>query len=313
MLAHASIPGFSGGFIGVDVFFVISGYLITGLLVEERDRTGRVDFRSFYARRIRRLAGALLAMVAVVSVGCILLLPEASQAGQAAAAFWSVLWSSNLHFAFLGVDCFDAATKANAFLHTWSLGVEEQFYLVWPVLILCACKGEHRWRVVLVSAVTLLSLAGCWWLASQRADQAYYLMPTRLWQLSIGALAWFLPVRMPWLRFVGILLILLSAGVISDAVSYPWPWALLPALGAAAIVSAGKRALDRAPVAHEREATKRRDPRRVAGKRYPGCVVEPVAGIAADRPSARVRSRGSVGRLSQRRDLVACRVCATRL
>ena len=239
MLAHASIPGFSGGFIGVDIFFVISGYLITGLLVEERDRAGRVDFRRFYARRIKRLAGALLAMVALVSVACILLLPDAMQAGQATAAFWAVLWSSNLHFAFLGVDYFDASSKANAFLHTWSLGVEEQFYLVWPLLILWACKGGHRWRVTLVAGVTILSLAGCWWLAWQRADQAYYLMPTRLWQLSVGALVWFMPVRMPWLRPVGILVIVLSVGAISDAVSYPWPWALLPALGAAAMVSAG--------------------------------------------------------------------------
>lgn len=132
VLAHAGVPGMSAGFIGVDVFFVISGYLITGLLTEELRAAGRVDYWTFYARRARRLAPALLLMVLLVGGAAILWIPRGEVLPQVTSAIWALLWASNLHFALGGIEYFAADTSANLFLHTWSLGVEEQFYLLWP-------------------------------------------------------------------------------------------------------------------------------------------------------------------------------------
>ena len=128
--AHAGVPRLAGGFIGVDVFFVLSGFLITGLLNRELAERGRIDFGAFYLRRLRRLMPALLLVVLVVSALASHVLAPWDQGRQASAAAMASIWLSNIHFALAKLDYFAPGAEANLFLHTWSLGVEEQFYLL---------------------------------------------------------------------------------------------------------------------------------------------------------------------------------------
>lgn len=135
LFAHAGVPGSFGGFVGVDVFFVISGYLITGLLVQELRDHGRIRYWEFFARRVRRLAPAMWTMLIVVAVLSAVALPVLHWEQQANSGLWAALWMSNMSNAFTSADYFGASVRADVFLHTWSIGVEEQFYVVWPFLL----------------------------------------------------------------------------------------------------------------------------------------------------------------------------------
>ena len=128
--AHAGVPWLAGGFIGVDVFFVLSGFLITGKLVQEATATGRIRLLPFYVRRLRRLLPALLLMLLVVGLASTWLLSPFEQSEQLFTAQMAALWLSNFHFALGNFAYFAAGSETNLYLHTWSLGVEEQFYLV---------------------------------------------------------------------------------------------------------------------------------------------------------------------------------------
>ena len=136
MLGHAGQAIFPGGFIGVDVFFVLSGYLITGILLRELEQSGRIEFMRFYSRRLKRLLPALILMLSVSSGVAIWLLSGVEARTQLSSSSYAATWTSNLYFAFTTFDYFDELTNRDLFLHTWSLGVEEQFYLIWPVLLL---------------------------------------------------------------------------------------------------------------------------------------------------------------------------------
>ena len=246
---HYALPGFSAGFIGVDVFFVISGYLITSLLWRERSSTGRLALGRFYANRLRRLLPALLTMLVVSSAAIFWLLPLSQHVVQSQTAAMAVVWLSNLFFAFGDINYFAEDTSHNAFLHTWSLGVEEQFYLLWPLLLLLLPLRNDKSLQGLdkaVAAVGLLSLIACLWLAQTQPLQAFYLMPTRAWQFSAGALAWILVSRSPprpaqarqigWLA-LGTLAI--SLVLIQPETRYPSLWALLPTCAALGLLWAG--------------------------------------------------------------------------
>jgi len=132
---HAGVPGLSGGFIGVDVFFVLSGFLITSLLLDEQRRTGRVDLAAFWARRARRLLPAAAAMVLTVGVCQQLFAPD-STAGLRGDGLAALGWVANWRFAYQGTDYFSQGGTASPLQHTWSLGVEEQYYLIWPLILL---------------------------------------------------------------------------------------------------------------------------------------------------------------------------------
>lgn len=244
VLAHADVPGWHAGFVGVDIFFVISGFLITGLLCNELETTGRIDYWAFYARRARRLVPALVTMLVVVSLAAVAFLPGSALQAQLDAAFWAALWVSNLYFAFGSFDYFGASAQENLFLHTWSLGVEEQFYLVWPLLAVLAWRLRRigwGWLPLAMLGSFLLSLV----LMEKHATSAYFLMPTRLWQLALGAwiFRWTMrtvlrPAVAAWLGWAGVALMIAALLLIGPGTAYPGAWALLPAVSAAMLLAA---------------------------------------------------------------------------
>ena len=193
--AHAKIRGFAGGFIGVDVFFVLSGYLITGLLVQELLANGRIRFIEFLARRFRRLFPSLLLVLACSCALAQQLLVAGEQSVQAAAAASAIIWLSNFYFAFSEFDYFSPGAGKNLFLHTWSLGVEEQFYLVWPALLLVVGKtfrplngGINLGHIkIIMTAIAVLGFVGCAVWTDVNQLQAFYMMPARAWQFALGA------------------------------------------------------------------------------------------------------------------------------
>lgn len=258
--AHAGIPWLSGGFVGVDVFFVLSGFLITGLLLRELQDTARIDFAGFYLRRLRRLMPALILMIMLASAGAMLLLGPGEQLAQASAAAMATLWLSNVSFALMRMDYFAQGTDSSLFLHTWSLGAEEQFYLVWPVLLLWSLgrrRGElpvARLKAVMLG-VFALSLGACMYVTPRNSQFAFYMMPLRAWEFAAGALIWLYfgngssrttaiedgvkASATRWLGWIGIAMVV-GAGVgYGGQMSYPGWRALLPVFGATAIIASG--------------------------------------------------------------------------
>jgi len=250
LLFHADLLGVSGGFIGVDVFFVLSGFLITGLLLRERERHGRVSLSDFYARRARRiLPAAAVVLVATLAVSWFVLSPLDlwSLAGDAVAVALSV---GNIHFAINATDYFAADAPPSPLLHYWSLGVEEQFYLIWPALLIAAMRlGRPRPAAALALAVvTVLSCVAAIALTEPAQAWAFFSLGTRAWQLALGGLlaALALPLaRLPRAALVpigwlGLGAIVLAAFAFDSAMAYPGVAALVPACGAAAVVAAGE-------------------------------------------------------------------------
>ena len=135
LLFHAGVPGFNGGFVGVDIFFVLSGFLITGNLMREINHNGRISFREFYARRIRRLLPASLFVLLVTLIVAVIYFPPLLLPGLALDVSSAGLYVSNLDFAIRATDYFSTSVIPSPVLHFWSLGVEEQFYLFWPLLL----------------------------------------------------------------------------------------------------------------------------------------------------------------------------------
>ncbi|MDP9292939.1 MAG: acyltransferase, partial [Actinomycetota bacterium] len=186
---HAGL-GLSGGFIGVDVFFVISGFLITGLLLREREQTGRIDFIAFYARRIRRLLPAALAVILItLPIAFVLFAPldRVQMIWDGAASALSV---GNIRFALAEGDYFANLAAPSPFLHFWSLGVEEQFYLIWPALLLLAATARHirRGAWLALFNVFLASLTAAAVLTTIAPNWAFYSLPTRAFELAAGGL-----------------------------------------------------------------------------------------------------------------------------
>ena len=179
----------AGGYIGVDVFFVISGFLITGLLLREHARNGRISLRDFYARRVRRLMPAAVLVLAVTNVAAYLLF-TGERAGQALRdSLWSLGFLANVRFSAIGTDYFDDTRPASPVQHYWSLAVEEQFYVVWPcLLILALWLGKRRGAGAVLLLVTAASLVWSIVLTASDSTAAYFSTPARAWELGVGAL-----------------------------------------------------------------------------------------------------------------------------
>ena len=266
VLAHAHVPGFAGGFVGVDVFFVLSGYLITGLLVRERLSTGGIRYGQFLSRRLRRLLPAMLAMLAVVLVVATLVLSAYETRMQAGSFVYAATWTSNFFFAFSEFDYFSALQAKDLFLHTWSLGVEEQFYIVWPWLVVVAfiflgaganASNGKKPLLYLLATVFAVSLALCLHWAEYGPLLSFYMMPARGWQFAMGAavFVWFhnfgetktgvephppSALMSSLIGVIGVLLIVGSAILLDTDTAYPGLYALLPSSGAALVILAGR-------------------------------------------------------------------------
>ena len=186
VLYHAGVGG--AGYVGVDIFFVISGYLITRILTAEHAAAGRIDMLAFYARRVRRILPALvLVVLATVLASCIVLPPYDELRAAASSATAALLFVANLYFEFSTGGYFDPATDRLPLLHLWSLGVEEQFYLLWPLVLALVLRLSARQAGVCVCLLAGLSLLGAELLLHLGyTDAAFYQMPARFWELAAG-------------------------------------------------------------------------------------------------------------------------------
>ena len=186
LLSAASVQ-LTGGFIGVDLFFVVSGYLITGLLIRERERNGRISFSRFYARRVRRImpAAAVTLLICLPFANSLVTLVDRSSVMQDAAS--AALSIANIRFQ-LTTDYFNPVNYS-PFLHFWSLGVEEQFYFVWPALMaVAAWKAPRIGSGLALGLIVVVSLAASIVVSNDNATNAFYMLPTRAWQLASGGL-----------------------------------------------------------------------------------------------------------------------------
>lgn len=252
LLYHFGIGPFPGGFIGVDIFFVISGYLITGILARQLD-AGRFGFADFYARRIRRILPALcMVVLATLAAATAILLPSDFRrfALSALAALFSV---SNI-FYWRGSGYFGPAPQLEPLLHSWSLGVEEQFYLVLPLLMwgavrLLPAARRHLWLFLLFASIALASLILAEFaVRSGKAGPAFFLMPTRMWELLAGSLLALGIIPPPARRAIasaaailGLAMILVAATRFHSAMAFPGLSAALPVGGTALMIWAGGR------------------------------------------------------------------------
>lgn len=185
ILFHAGVAGVAGGLVGVDVFLVISGYLITGIIVGQR-AAGTFSLRSFWARRVRRILPAtLVVMLACIPFALAWMMPDELEGfGQSLVA---TLLSGNNVLLYLSSGYFDTASEFKPLMHTWSLGVEEQFYLVFPLVLLVLLARGRRWAGAGVVALGLASIGVAVWLGGTDPDAGFYLLPARAWELLVGA------------------------------------------------------------------------------------------------------------------------------
>ena len=191
-----------GGYLGVDVFFVISGFLITGLLVREAEESGRIHFGRFYARRARRILPAATITLLVTLIASLVILPAARAEAVSVDALWAALFNADIHFANTGIDYMGVATAPSPVLHFWSLNDEEKFYLVWPVLLLAATLIARRilrtplrgTLFVALLALAVPSLLGSQYLVATGDTSAYFLALSRAFEIAAGGL---LAIAMP--------------------------------------------------------------------------------------------------------------------
>ena len=192
VLYHAKVPLFSGGFVGVDVFFVISGFLITGLLLREVERHQRIDLVAFWARRARRLLPNALLVLATTLLVTAAVFPFMQRQVTAQDVIAALLYFSNFRFAERSVDYFDQEAGSSPVLHFWSLSIEEQFYFFWPVVLVGLAwlhSGHSNRRVIWVLSVIAcasFSFSLFWMPRSQ--PHAFFHTEARIWQLAVGAL-----------------------------------------------------------------------------------------------------------------------------
>ena len=192
---HLGLPLAPGGFVGVDVFFVISGFLITSLLVREASRTGRISLLGFYARRARRILPAAAVVAVATVVASVLFLPLVRAVEVITDSVWAAAFAANIRFATVGTDYFAKGEPASPLQHYWSLAVEEQFYLVWPLLLvgaawLAAARGGtlgRRTPLLLIGVLSTASLAWSVYATYESPTTAYFSTLTRAWELGVGA------------------------------------------------------------------------------------------------------------------------------
>lgn len=266
VLGHMGIPALAGGYIGVDVFFVISGFLITGLLVKEANQERGISFADFYARRARRILPAASVVLLSTLIAAFFLLGNVRIGEIARETIWAALFAANWKFSSEGTDYFDSSLPPSPLQHFWSLGVEEQFYLIWPALLFVVLfamarrsmsrpgrfrhrPSRQRW-LILVGVLSLIAGGSLFYsivFTAAAPAGAYFSTLTRAWELAVGALLAVtasqlrhipaaVKAAMTWLGMIGIGL---SAVVLDETTAFPGAVALLPVLSTALVLAGG--------------------------------------------------------------------------
>ena len=246
-----------GGFVGVDIFFVISGYLISGILLREATATGRISFKDFYIRRLKRILPAAALVLSVTVTAAYVIFYGGRASSIAVDAFWSLLFSANWRFAIAGTDYMNSGASVSPVQHYWSLGVEEQFYIFWPWLILGALYVARRLRTNQAGRVTVLAVAVglavaasfvfALWETHGNHTVAYFSTFSRAWELGAGALLAILTASFAGfprrvrvvLLWLGMSLLVGSALLITPETPFPAPYAVFPVLGSCLVILAG--------------------------------------------------------------------------
>ena len=234
----------SGGFIGVDIFYVISGFLITGLLIREIERTGTINFKEFYARRFKRLLPTSFFVLAITALFSWLLIPATMRSSLGRDIIAAGLYVSNYLFAWWQADYQNLDATPSPVIHYWSLAVEEQFYLLWPLLILLFFVLATRLKkkialTVLVAAVTALSFVFSIYQTETSPIWAFYSLPTRAWELGLGALLVLLPPikTKKLVGLIGFVFVIASAFIFNETTAFPGLNAVLPVLGTVMLIA----------------------------------------------------------------------------
>lgn len=254
---HAGIPFLPGGYVGVDVFFVISGFLITTHLLSSLHESGRIPFASFYAKRVRRILPASFAVIALSLIAALIWYPPLLIKEVWQGALASALYAPNILFAIKGTDYLSESTPS-LFQHYWSLGIEEQFYLIWPVLLLLLFSVFKRTsvRFSVVAALVMFSFIAGISLTLVSQPWAFFGLPTRAWELGVGGLAAFLLSRRPKplagpiaavVGWGGLITVCATVLFFSSETPFPGYWAAIPVLGTAAVIVAGESAARYSP------------------------------------------------------------------
>ncbi|HEY2070193.1 MAG TPA: acyltransferase family protein [Rhizomicrobium sp.] len=245
LLFHYRVPGFSGGFVGVDVFFVISGYLIAGLIYGEM-RERRFSLLTFYERRVRRIFPALFALLAAATVAAWFLLFPPDFSRYAKSLIATAVFASNIEF-WRELGYFDVSAETKPLLHLWSIAVEEQFYVVFPAILLAVAGRSKARALATVSVILAASLAFSLWAVRIHPDFAFYMLPPRAWELMLGAVLAIGGFATPGSRtmrevlaVVGVALIVASVVLYTKAIPFPGAAALLPCAGAALVIYTGQ-------------------------------------------------------------------------
>ena len=249
VLFHAEIPGVGGGYVGVDVFFVISGFLISTHLLESLRDRGQVGFGEFYARRARRLLPAAFAVIVATVIAAVVWVSPLQFEVVVKDAVAATFYVPNLLFAFRATD-YLADTTPSLFMHYWSLGVEEQFYLLWPALLLWLFRRFGlRWRMAIALAVVgAASFALCGWLTVFSQPNAFFLLFPRMWEFGLGALVAFALLKRQRIfgerigalaGWAGLTAIVGSGVLFTSATDYPGYAVALPVVGTALVIAAG--------------------------------------------------------------------------
>src|SRR4051794_21309679 len=252
---HAGLPWLSGGFVGVDVFFVLSGFLITGLLAGELTSSGSLSFLRFYGRRARRLLPMSAVVLVATAAAFSLVLSPLDRGVLASDLRSAALYFANWHFAAGSLDYLSDVSKSPV-LHYWSLGVEEQFYLVWPVLLVLVARrrarrgdpdGARRRMVAALAVIAAGSLVLSILITDRSGPYAYYGLHTRAWELAAGGLLALGGARLARLpgqaraaaAATGLVVVVASAVLIGPATPFPGWAALGPVVGTVLVVAAG--------------------------------------------------------------------------
>ncbi|MCW4457801.1 acyltransferase family protein [Microbacterium sp. MPKO10] len=266
VIYHAGVPWLSGGYIGVDVFFVISGFLITAHLASELSTHGRIRFATFYARRIRRILPTSLVVVALSVVAAAIWIPPLLQSRSFKESVFTALYVPNFYFAGEKVD-YLSNPNPSIFQHFWSLGVEEQFYLIWPAAIALVffLTRKSTWGLIAtLGTVFVIGLVGSIWLTERSQPLAFFMMPSRAWEFALGGLlallvtatSFALAPAVRWLiGWVGVVSLVVCGVVYDGATIFPGTAAIVPVVGTVLVIAAGSRVDDTESVLDRTSAT----------------------------------------------------------